>query len=314
MNTTNEKIEEFSKKSKIIKLFNPFANRKTYGCPLRLCLNTYAGCFLECSYCYNHWQINFTHPRTKKQFEKNIEKDINLIIKMGLDNLIISVSNSTEPLQSIESIHKHTLLALNLFYQKSLKVLIVTKNPAKLLENEYLKVLKPENTAIEVSIAFYEQRIDLEPFAPAPKERINAVKELIRAGFNNMAVRVDPLIPSIPNSNIGQSPKEINELINCLSSIGVNHVVSKVLRLVGAIAKVNPSFYRELKVFYKNNGSWEKNCYTLNPETREELLRPVYEACLNNGIKLSTCYEVVSFKEAFKCDLAESKLGVCPNT
>ena len=272
MNTINQKITEFSKKSKIIKGFNPFNSKNKFGCPTRLCCNVYVGCLHRCSYCYNWWMKDFENARQKKNFEKNIEKDVELIFRLGLENLIISISNSTDAFQEpIESKYKHSLLLLSLLSKRNLKVLILTKNPSKLLEKEYLETLKPDNTAIEVSIPFCEQRSDIEPFAPAPIERIIAVKELIKSGLHNVSVRIDPIIPNIANNKTGQSPNEIKELINSLSSIGVKHVCSKVLRLVGAINKANPFFYSELKNFYKANGSWEGNCYQLKPEIREDL-------------------------------------------
>lgn len=308
METLTDRLKKFDKSSKIIKLFNPNDSRSEFGCPLRLCINTYVGCSHQCSYCYNHWMKGFDNPHIKTNFEKAVSADIEKIFHYGLDKLVVSISNSTDPFQEpIESTYKHSLFALKALKDRGLKVLILTKNPKKLLAQEYLHAMDPENTAIEISIAFLNDRPHLEPLAPAIEERISSAEQLIAKGYKKVAIRVDPLIPQEVG---GQTPEEIAQLIKRLKDAGVTHVISKVFRLVGAIQKTNPDFFNAAKDHYIRNGAkWHKNYYLLPVDKKAALLNMVYDACQEEGMVLSVCYEDFRMPGASRCDLAEGKLG-----
>lgn len=308
METLAERLIKFDKDSKIIKLFNPNDSRSEFGCPLRLCINTYVGCSHQCSYCYNHWMKGFDKPHIKNTFEKALRTDIRRIFDYGLEKLVVSISNSTDPFQDrLESVYKHSLLALNTLKDRGLKVLILTKNPKRLLEGEYIDAMDTVKTAIEISIAFLNDRHHLEPHAPSVEERICSAAQLIAKGFKKIAVRVDPIIPQEIG---GQTPEEITMLIKRLKDAGVTHVISKVFRLVGAIQKTNPNFFNAAKEHYIQSGAkWHKNYYRLPVDKKALLLNNIYEVCMKEGMILSVCYEEFSMHGILRCDLAERKLG-----
>lgn len=309
MSDIDIRLAKFTQRSNIIKRFNPFDSKKSYGCPDRLCVNTYSGCAHKCSYCYNLWSKNSLYPNIKKDFQKNFERDLGLIDTLNLQSLLVSISNSTDPFQcALETQYKHTLFALRLLNEKKMKVLILTKNPTILLSPEYLKALDIKNTVIQVSIAFFDKREDIEPLATSPTERIKAVRELVCLGYKT-CVRVDPIIPNI--NGLGQSKEELENLISALADARVKHIISKTLKLVGAVKKVNPVFYETLLPYYRTNGYWRKNCFMLNEKVKTDLLSPVYEKTKKEGITLFTCYETTNFPKAYSCDGAESLVGIC---
>lgn len=308
MESLSDRLKRFDKSSKVIKLFNPNASRSEFGCPLRLCLNTYVGCSHQCIYCYNNWMKGFGKPHVKTDFERAMKSDIGRIFEYGLDKLVVSISNSTDPLQEpLESINKNSLFALKTLKDKGLKVLILTKNPKKLLEEEYLHSMDPEKTALQISIAFLNERRNLEPYAPSISDRITSAEKLINKGFTKLAVRVDPILPQEIG---GQTKEEISLLIKRLKAAGITHVISKVFRLVGAIQKINPVFYQAARDHYIRNGAkWHKNYYLLPIDKKAALLNIVYDACQEQDMTLSVCYEEFHVPGVLRCDLAESKLG-----
>lgn len=309
MNNIDIRLKELAKKGKVIKPFNPFDSKKTYGCPDRLSLNVYSGCSYKCSYCYNHWAKNSLHPNLKKDFQKKFEHDLHLIKDLNLQNLLVSISNSTDSFQSeFECRHEHTLFALRKLKEQKIKLLILTKNPSVLLLPKYLDTLDVKNSVIQVSVAFLAKRENIEPFAPSPSERISSVEKLIDLGFK-ICVRVDPIIPNI--NEIGQSKEELESLISALANAKVKHIISKTLKLVGASKKVNPIFYETLLPYYRANGYWRGNCFFLTEKVKTNLLLPVYERTKKEGITLFTCYETTNFPGAYSCDGAESLLGIC---
>lgn len=308
MESLSDRLNRFDKSSKVIKLFNPNASRSEFGCPLRLCINTYVGCSHQCAYCYNHWMKGFDKPHIKIDFERAVKSDIGRIFEYGLEKLVVSISNSTDPLQEpLESINKNTLFALKMLKDKGLKVLILTKNPKKLLEEEYLHSMDPEKMALQISIAFLNDRRNLEPYAPSISDRISSAEKLINRGFTKLAVRVDPIFPQEIG---GQTKEEISLLIKRLKAAGITHVISKVFRLVGAIQKINPVFFQAARDYYiKNGAKWHKNYYLLPVDKKAALLNMVYDACREQDMTLSVCYEEFHVPGVLRCDLAESKLG-----
>jgi len=303
-----KRLQEYDKKAKVVKLFNPNESRTEFGCPPRLCLNTYVGCRSQCAYCYNHYIKGFDSPHEKYSFENYIRKDIKRIFEFELQDLVVSISNSTDPLQEpLESRHGHTLFALHELNKHGLKVLILTKNPSMLLNSEYFEQINNENVALQVSIAFINNRF--EPGAPLVEDRLKAVAELKKKGLKNLAIRLDPLVsPEIG----GQTDQELEELIKRIKDVGVDHVISKVFRLVGAIGRRYKLFFEEAKRHYVKVGAkWNKNHYMLQIEKKKQLLERVWGICQREGLTLSVCYEKVVFPGVFKCDLTENKLGVC---
>ncbi len=79
----------------------------------------------------------FEKPREKKSFKKALNHDVKMVFDYSLENLIVSISNSTDPLQQpLENTFKHTLLSLKTLKEHKINVLIITKNPDALLDKE----------------------------------------------------------------------------------------------------------------------------------------------------------------------------------
>lgn len=291
------KLKEYNRRAKVLKKFNPFESKV---CPPRLEVNVYTGCAYNCKYCYARAYIrDFYIPRPKADFEKKLKREAQRAIEMGLDKLPVSISNSCEPFQPLEDKYKHTLSAIKFLTENRFYSILITKNPSKLLEREYVDSMDSKRTFIEVTITSLNSRF-FEPNAPLAEERIKAISELIKLGFT-VAVRFDPIIPrcgEIP----GPSPSEIEEIMEKLHQANVNYVIAKCLRLVGATRKAYPEFYHALKPYYQTHGVWRKNRYELRREVKQKLHAPVYQACSRRGILYSTCLDDVKFPNSVMCD------------
>lgn len=76
------KLKEYDRGAEVLKKFNPFESKV---CPPRLEVNVYTGCAYQCKYCYARAYIrNFHIPRPKADFEKNLERDIQRALQLGL--------------------------------------------------------------------------------------------------------------------------------------------------------------------------------------------------------------------------------------
>lgn len=295
------RLQGYDKPNRILTRFNPFHSRL---CPQRLEVNVYTGCAFQCAYCYARAYIrDFDKPRFKPNFEKRLKNDIKDALRLGLDKLPVSISNSCEPLQPLEDKYRHALLAIKLLTESGFRIIILTKNPAKLLDVKYLEAMDSENTFIEVTIPFLNSKL-FEPHAPLTTERIQAVAALIKYGFT-VAVRIDPIIPRYGNIP-GQTASEIKTLVEKLHDAGVRFIIAKCLRLVGATAKVHPELYYGLRPYYVANGCWTGNCYELNDEVKRKLHAPIYQTCNQHNMLYSTCLDNVRFPSSVKCDRSNS--------
>lgn len=220
-----------------------------------------------------------------------MRKDIKEIKRKGLFHLIISISNSTEPLQHLEYVHRHTLYALRLLNEAGLKGLIITKNPSLLLLPPYLEQLREGRFIVQVSIPFIRGN-PFETHCPHPSERLLFCRKLLKEGIK-LILRIDPLIPNV--EGVGQHEEEIAKLLEEGERMGVKFVVAKCLRLLGAMKHYYPYLYKKLYPFYKKEGRWMANAYELSNIAKERLLFPLYKECERRGIELFTCIDKVSF-------------------
>ncbi|MCS7116357.1 MAG: hypothetical protein RMJ31_04185, partial [Nitrososphaerota archaeon] len=245
-------------------------------------------------------------PKSKREFTKRIDEDIKDYIKSDLPRLPVYISSSCEAFHPLlEDRFAYTLYTLRRLKEFDFPMIIMTKFPTKLLQPPYLKVLDGSRVVIQVTIPFIDGRF--EPFAPHPRERIRAMNDLLKLGFKTI-VRIDPIIPRYRNVD-GQSKGEIDLLIGKFYEAGVKHIVTKCLRLSSGIKKVYPKFYNTLKPYYERYGYKESpSVWVLNDEVKSRLLMPIYEACKQYQIGLSTCMDRIEFLKDKVCDESEEIL------
>lgn len=289
-------LARYDKTALVMRRFNPFESRLSFGCPPLFCINTYVGCAYRCAYCYAWWQKGFDRVRPKADFKRKLDQDIERALKVGLKDLPVSISNSTDPFQPIEAEFGHTLYALSSLKAHGFNVILLTKNPAKLLEPEYRRAVDPARTWVQVTIPYppsgkdpHPLRSALDPGAPGVEDRLVGIAGLVRLGFQ-VSVQIDPVIPRTEDFP-GQSAEDIARLFNVLEAAGVRFVTSKPLKLVGALAKTSPTLYKALRPFYRQHGQWKGTCSRLDRQVVVELLLPIYEECLKRGMNMPTLRE-----------------------
>ncbi len=128
---------------RVIKWYCPFADQRTFPSGHRYCINVYTGCEHGCRYCY---AAGYAPRRAacKKAFRADLAKDLEALDAYDVPPAPVHLSNSTDPLQSLERTHRHTLAALGALAGRRHRfttVTVITKNPARLTEPEYLRAL-----------------------------------------------------------------------------------------------------------------------------------------------------------------------------
>jgi DNA repair photolyase len=175
-------------------------------------------------------------------------------------------------------------------------VQIVTKSP---LVTRDIDLLKGAPSMVSLTVTTdddYTARL-IEPHAPPPSARLNAIETLVDEGIPT-SVRVDPVIPFVNDDPEG--------LVKALASVGVRHVTSSTF-------KVRPDGWRrfsarlpevaeKLKPLYFEKGV-KKAGYRYLPEgLRFGLMERVGNMARKYGMKFGTCREGLSCLNTAVCD------------
>ncbi|WP_301399295.1 radical SAM protein [Thermodesulfobacterium sp.] len=262
-------------------------------CPPKYSLNPYTGCGHGCLYCYASIFIkDFYSPRPKKEFLKKIEKELP---KLPPESLI-SLSNSSDPYQPLEKIHKSTRMFLDLIKGLPLKVLIITKSNLVLRDIDLLKKLR---VAVAITITTKVYQVRLEPGAPSFEERLLALKVLSQEGIPTI-VRIDPIIPEI---NEEEALEVLTEVLPFVKHVVVSTYKANP-RSLKRLIKAFPEKAKILTDLYLQKGEKKKGGIYLPEEIRKSLIEKIYNKV--NQIKevsFATCREgLVEFSFQGRCD------------
>ncbi|QOR94230.1 radical SAM protein [Thermosphaera chiliense] len=161
-------------------------------------LNPYIGCMHACIYCYAR-----LYTRDKKVSEnwgrvvivkENLLEVLNNEVKR-LRRGVVGVGTITDAYQPVEAVYKLTREAVKILLKNGFKISIQTKNPLVLRDVDVLSAGK-ELVDIGFTITSIEcgRSRTLEPNAPCPEARIEALRKLSRSGFNTW-IFYGPIIP-----------------------------------------------------------------------------------------------------------------------
>ncbi len=261
-------------------------------------MNTYTGCSIGCLYCYATAYIGNKPSTPKKDLAARLRKDLARIPTGSL----VNVGTSSDPYPPIEAELQLTRRILGLLLEKGLRVLVTTKSDMVVRDAD---LMKGRSAAVTPTITMLDERMAriVEPLAPSPLRRIEAVKALSTQGIP-VAVRVDPIIPYV-----NDDPAEIEELVCRLADAGAKMVVTStykarpdnLARMRAGLGEVGEKLYK----LYRNNGVKVQGYLYLPRHLREALLKPVIGAARKCGLEYATCREGLTGKEWFNaasCD------------
>jgi DNA repair photolyase len=161
-------------------------------------LNPYTGCVHACIYCYARL---YTHDRRVSEnwgrivvVKENLLEVLNSEVKR-LRKGVVGVGTVTDAYQPIEAVYKLTREAVRILLSNGFKVSIQTKNPLILRD---IDVLSRGKELVDVgftitSVKCSKSRL-MEPNAPCPEARIEALRRLSGLGFKTW-IFYGPIIP-----------------------------------------------------------------------------------------------------------------------
>jgi DNA repair photolyase len=210
--------------------------------PFTWTINPYRGCEFACKYCYARYTHEFMEMRDGLDFERKIyvkQHAANLLrqelrqVKPGEE---IAIGTATDPYQPAERRYEVTRAIIEeLARHHGLEVGIVTKSNLILRDVDVLRELSRHNqlfvnltvTTVDVELA----RI-LEPRAPRPDLRLEAIKTLNDAGVR-AGVICAPVLPGITDS-----ARSLEALVRATAEAGGQYIFANPLFLKPCSAAV----------------------------------------------------------------------------
>lgn len=233
------------------------------GLPFRL--DTYAGCSLNCTYCFA--RLRGGNSNTIKirvaDYDSIVSKFKNAIQKPKSSSGVISefirqrvpvhFGGMSDPFQPIENKKKISILILKYLCEINYPIVISTKS-ILLSEPEYLEaLLSNPNIVVQYSFSTLNDQVSeiVEPQANRPSELMQSLCKLVSSGIKT-TVRWQPYIP-----HVSESP---SEFISIISGLGIDHVGFEHLKLPVEVynplwKKLSSNLDFDIKSYYISNNA-----------------------------------------------------------
>ncbi len=231
--------------------------------PFAWAINPYRGCEFACKYCYARYTHEFMELRDGTDFERKIfvkQQAASLLraelkrVKKGEE---IAIGTATDPYQPAERRFEITRAILEELAQHfGLSIGIVTKSNLVTRDVEVLRKIAEHNSIfVNVTVTTIDTELAraLEPRAPRPDLRLEAVRELNLAGVD-AGVICAPVLPEITDK-----PRDLEALVAAAATARAKYIYANPLFLKPCSAAVFLPFLRErfphLVELYRNRYS-----------------------------------------------------------
>ena len=210
--------------------------------PFTWTINPYRGCEFGCKYCYARYTHEFMEMRDSLEFEQKIyvKQQAAWLLRQDLKKVkpgeSIALGTATDPYQPAERRYGVTCAILEeIALHAGLELGIVTKSNMILRDTEVLRRISRQNRlAINLTITTLDPKLAriLEPRAPRPDLRLDAVHKLSSAGLR-VGVICAPVLPGITDS-----PADLESLIKATAEAGGHWIYTNPLFLKPCSEKV----------------------------------------------------------------------------
>jgi DNA repair photolyase len=212
------------------------------GLPFTWTINPYRGCEFACKYCYARYTHEFMEMRDGAEFEQKIyvkQHTVDLLrhdLRRVKPGEAIALGTVTDPYQPAERRYEVTRGILEEFARhRGFELGIVTKSNLIVRDIDLLREVARSN-ALSIHITVTTMNVELarilEPRAPRPDLRMEAVRQLCDAGLT-VGVSASPVLPGITDS-----PADLEAVVNAAAAAGARHIFAGALFLKPCSAAV----------------------------------------------------------------------------
>lgn len=214
----------------------------------------YDGCEFGCTYC-DGWAYRLRPFNETVRIALDLPNHVAAELEMIDRGDLIAITALTDPYQPAEATYRMTRQTLMHLADRGQPCLLLTKSPAVL---EDLVLLERINQQSLAAVVFTLLTTDpylaekLEDKAPAPALRLDAIRELKRAGIP-VGVALLPLLPYVNDTDY-----MLNTTLRVLAEAGVDFMVwdylhipterhrARISNMLTRIGSYPPNYYRDL--------------------------------------------------------------------
>jgi DNA repair photolyase len=217
--------------------------------PFTWAINPYRGCEFACKYCYARYTHEFMELRDGVDFERKIfvKQHAAMFLQSELKKVKrgeqIAIGTATDPYQPAERRFEITQAILEeLARHSGLDIGIVTKSNLVTRDAELLRRVGTHNRiCVNVTVTTMDTELarKLEPRAPRPDLRMEAVRQLNLAGVD-AGVICAPVLPEITDR-----PCDLEALVKAASEAGAKYVFANPLFLKPCSAAIFMPFLEQ---------------------------------------------------------------------
>jgi DNA repair photolyase len=257
-------------------------NRESSGrMPFAWTINPYRGCEFGCKYCYARYTHEFMEMWDGNDFERKIYAKVaapellRAELRKARDRgLPIALGTATDPYQPAEKQFEITRCMLEVFVDfEGLDFSITTKSVLILRDLDLLRaVSRRHRFSVHMTVTTTDERLArlLEPKAPPPDRRLEAIAALARAGIH-VGVNLMPILPGISDS-----PRSLDQVARAAAQAGASSLYGSLLFLMpSAMRQFMPFLEREFPRLAKRYRRLYACSAYLNGEYKERIMRLV---------------------------------------
>ncbi len=217
--------------------------------PFTWAINPYRGCEFACKYCYARYTHEFMELREGMDFERKIfvKQQAAAVLQSELKKVKrgeeIAIGTATDPYQPAERRFEITRAILEeLARHSGLEIGIVTKSNLVTRDAEIMRRVGERNRIfVNVTVTTVDTDLarKLEPRAPRPDLRLEAVRQLNLAGVD-AGVICAPVLPEITDR-----PRDLEALVRAASEVGAKYIFANPLFLKPCSAAIFMPFLEQ---------------------------------------------------------------------
>ncbi|PIK14139.1 radical SAM protein [Halobacteriovorax sp. JY17] len=281
-------------------------------CYYGLQIDSYAeGCFHDCEYCWaksdlskvekwnnpmplpiditEFWEMFYTVFETKK------DHPLRTILERRTP---LRVGSLSDPFMTMDKKYGVTLEIIKILNHYRYPTVFLTRSH-NVVEERYLDYLDPTLFSIQISMPSLNEAFTkvLEPGAPSPTKRLEALKTLTDRGVW-CTVRLNPLFPIYPDGVLSRSlSSDIRtgffefEYINTLAKYGCKSLLTGFVHLdMKVVNLITEKTGVDLMGFMSGEMKEMGEGFTYSNSEIRKYYEILKKRCQDNGIEFTTCY------------------------